>query len=108
MAHKFKDRGYPIKTINKAFSAANRIPRVSLLTENKLKNANKYSLCRDNIPIFSTPFNTEFDKISSTVKKFLPILFNDTMYSEILSRGIKTVSHRAPTLGGVSFIEFIY
>lgn len=31
---------------------------------------------------------------------YLPILFNDPIYSEILSKGIKSVSRTAPTLGG--------
>lgn len=98
MAHRFEDRGYPVKVINRAFHAAEKIPRVSLLIENKLKNVNKYSPCGENIPVFSTPFSAEFEKISSTVHKYLPILFNDPIYSEILSKGIKGGGPLSPSL----------
>lgn len=53
-----------------------------------------------NVPVFSTPYSLEFNKIKHMVTKYLPILLNDPMYQEILSKGIKSVSRRAPTLGG--------
>lgn len=66
---------------------------------NVSKNKKKYSLSFSNIPVFSTPYSLEFSKIKNTGNKYLPILLNDPIYSEILSKGIKSVSRRAPMLG---------
>lgn len=95
MIHRFK--------VNKAFLAASEIPRNTLLVENVNKNKSrnsKYFLSFSNVPVFSTSYSSEFIKIKNPVPKYLPILLNDPIYSEVLSKGIKSVSQGAPTLGG--------
>lgn len=97
MALRFKDRGYPDHIITKALSVARSIPRANLL---KSLSSHRKLTSFNNIPVFSTPYSLEFQKIKNTVTKYLPILYSDPAYSEILSSGFKTVSRRAPTLGG--------
>lgn len=90
--------GYSTKIVNRPLFAVGGTPRDTLLMENTSnnnvgKNKKQYSTSYSNIPVFSTPYSSEFSKIKNTVNKYLPI------YSEILSKGIKSVSRRAPTLG---------
>lgn len=101
MSQRFRDRGYSNKTINRAST----IPRETLLRDNKNKykkkkfGNNKNSFSSQDVSTFSTPYSLEFTKIRNTVTKYLPILFNDPIYHEILSGGIRSVSRRTPTLG---------
>lgn len=87
MVKRFRDRGYPEKMVNRAFIAASEVPRSILLQENVNKNKNrnnKYSLSSTNVPVFSTPYSSEFTKIRNIVTKYLPILINDPIYGEVL------------------------
>lgn len=97
MKQRFKNRGYSEPVLNRAINIANDTTRDVLLGDNKSKNKNNYK--RKSVPVFSTPFSAEFSKDEFTIRKYLPILFNGPVYAQILSRGNKTVSRRAPTLG---------
>ena len=99
MSHRFRERGYPIKIINRALSRASTIPRDSLLSNAHTSVKNTHSAAFCDVPVFSTPYSSEFNGIKSIVNKYLPILYGDTTYQHILEKGIKTVSRRAPTLG---------
>lgn len=101
MALRFKNRGYSDNIISKALSAASSVLRDNLLMDLSRNNHTETaSKPFDNVPVFSTPFSSEFHKIRNTVTMYLPIQYNDPAYSAILSRGFKAVSRRVPTLGG--------
>lgn len=94
MAQRFRNRGYGAALVNRALDKASTIPRHTLL-QDKLH----ISPPSINIPVFSTPYSAEFNQIRKIVTKYLPILYNDAAFNNILSKGIKVVSRRAPTLG---------
>lgn len=97
----FEDRGYPRTILHRAMNLADNTPREHLLrdgTSNRIRNRS-YANSSFQTPVFSTPFSTEYNKIKNIVLKYLPVLSHDPIYAEILSKGVKTVSPRAPTLG---------
>ena len=101
MAHRFKDRGYSATVVNNALRRVNAIPRDSLLDNRRSRSRSPNSMNNETAPIFSTSYSMEFYKIKQIIIKYLPVLYSDASYTSILSKGIKTVSRRAPTLGGV-------
>ena len=101
MANRFKDRGYSATVINNALQRVSTIPRDSLLVNRGPRDTHTSLTIDTSAPIFSTAYSMEFNKIRQIVNKYLPVLYSDTSYVSILSKGIRTVSRRAPTLGGV-------
>lgn len=85
-----------------AFGIANRTPQCNLLFD-KPSSRNKFKYEKSSqfscIPIVYTPYSAEFDKIKKIIVKYLPVLCGDPIYSQILSKGIRTVSRRAPSHG---------
>lgn len=48
---------------------------------------------------FSTSHSFEFNRIKNTIEKYLPDIYNDPIYAQVLSKGFRAVSRRAPTIG---------
>ena len=97
MSNRFLERGYPIKTVNRALARASAIPRDTLLSNIYTNKTLGTPHC--DVTVFSTTFSSEFNQIKSIVNKNLPMLYGDPAYQHILERGVKTVSRRAPSLG---------
>lgn len=108
MQSRFFDRGYTIPALDRAFNIASKVESSNLLHQdstnrNKSRDRGKHVSRFDksiNIPVFSTPYSLEFNKIKNTIEKYLPVLYNDPTYVQVLSKGIKSVSCRTPTIGG--------
>lgn len=101
MSSRFEDRGYSKSVINRALKIANKVPQDNLSTDKPakgIKSKHGKSEQFSNTPTFSTSYSTEFNKIQKIITKYLPVLSNDPIYSQILAKGIRTVSRRAPSL----------
>lgn len=102
MSARFEARGYPRSAINRALSIANKTPRANLLMDKPSNHSRRNRSEKSHfVPTFSTPYSAEFHKIKKIVTKYLPVLSNDHIYSQILNKGIRTVSRKAPSLGGL-------
>lgn len=106
MASKFENRGHSKSVINRGLSIASKVSRGKLLAEKstkKDKNIRHYRGGRVNNPnpTFSTSYSLEYDKVRKIVNKYLPVLSHDLIYSQILTKGIRTVSRKAPSLGNL-------
>lgn len=97
--------------INRGLSIASKASRDKLLAEKstkKDKNIKPHREGRFNnfSPTFSTLYSLEYDKVRKIVNKYLPVLSHDPIYSQILAKGIRTVSRKAPSLGNLlSFLQ---
>lgn len=99
MTQHFEDRGYSKSVLNRAINIGDKTPQDKLLQDkNRNKNNSKIPQ-HTSIPVFSTPFSTDFGKIRNIALRYLPVLLNDPVYTQIMSKGVKTVFCRAPTLG---------
>lgn len=92
MSGKFLSLGYELSTIQRAVTIADNIERNSLLDDKGGKRSPV------SVPIFSIPYSLEFNKIRRIVERHIPILYEDDVYANILSKGVKTVSRHAHTL----------
>lgn len=86
MTQRFIDRGYPPKIVTKALMTASTIPRKTLLRDHTRKEDYRLAASFNRVPVFSTPYSVEYNKIQLTIKKYLLILLNDPIYQEILSK----------------------
>lgn len=61
MAYRFRNKGYPEKLINRAFHAANEIPRNTLLSDGNSGACTdrRHPHFVENVPVFSTPYIIE-------------------------------------------------
>lgn len=49
--------------------------------------------------VFSTVYSLGFKKIINIIERYIPVLYEDDIYNQIIPRGVKKVSHWAPFLG---------
>lgn len=89
-------RKYPAWSVNRACNIVENIDR-----QNLLKEKNKSTGSADVIPpvTFTTTFSPVYKQVTGIIKKYLPILNNNSNLQEILKNGVRFVSKKAPTLG---------
>lgn len=68
--------GYLKSILNRALSIAKKTPRDELLKDKKKKDSQNNS-----VPVFFTLYRVEFNKIRNIIEKYLPILFNNPVYT---------------------------
>lgn len=93
MNWRFLSQGYELGTIQRAINIVDNMQRKSLL-EDKVRKWS--SVCT---PVFSTPYNLEFNKIRRIIEQHIPILYEDDIYLiQRIQKGFKTVSWHALSL----------
>lgn len=93
-------RGYSPNLLAQAENRINRVTQKDLLQDNCNNNNKISNKCKTNSSlVFSTPYNSDFNKIKNIFFKHLPILKSDDKLSTILEEGVKMVAKKNRTLG---------
>lgn len=71
-------------------------PRSQLLEEKRNRNRKSKPTIT-----FSTTFSLQYDQVVKIIKKHLPLLSVEKNMWEVLDKGVRFVSRRAPTLGNI-------
>lgn len=97
---KLLKRGYKTWHLDRAHLRTNNRTRDSLLEANKTEKIISRANA-GNIPTFSTPYSTDFNKIKNLIQKYVPLLDKDPKLREILSSGCRYVAKKGKSLGGM-------
>lgn len=95
---RLKERQYPPWMLGRATEKIAHVDRESLLGNNTHKPLSHIS---DGFSIFSTPYSLQFKQISDIIHKYIPVLYTDPGFSEVIQKGYKCVSKKAITLGNI-------
>lgn len=97
---RLRQQGYSNSTITWAkYIAQSKTRREYLFGESKHLRAKKPD--GSGILTFSTPYSVDYNCITSILKKYLPILYQDPLFDSILQNGVRFVARRGRNLGNI-------
>lgn len=97
--NRLMDRGYSKALLHRAKNIANSKTRLHhLFGDNKKRQQTTNS---DRTLTFVTPFSSHYNQVVAVMKKYLPILSQDTILDQILGQGVKFVACKAKNIGNI-------